>query len=340
MGRCLRIELRRPTRVRSDESRIPIYPDLWQEAPMTETCPALDPVAPADQLLVPRAEAVVELNLANGGTYWVCAWTCVEPDCDCHTVRCMATWTKEELEKQLPFGRTDWPKDTSENDAFVDKLGEELIAFRLDFYSGVLSAPGDWEKSVSSNSRFDPILASLQLGDTLQAFARIHAQGRGLPGQERMSPPEGLVGWKPGAKVMWMEAYETLRVDVFRLGGEFYQAIDFYCVNPVCQCEEVLVGFSHVTTVSHRDVGMVEIRGASPAKFHLAPVSTRPLLKELWDLYVGRFPKYRDHLAVRRKKMTEFGVSLFELNDQRVVPRIRPWVGSSRKGGSKKRKQG
>jgi hypothetical protein len=88
-------------------------------------------------------------------------------------------------------------------------------------------------------------------------------------------------GWRPGDFVVWDDARPSLRGDAYVFGERIFEAIELYCVDPGCNCGEVIVDFSPAVPRGAPHPGHVQFDGEE-ATLHPENERQRKRLTELW----------------------------------------------------------
>jgi hypothetical protein len=85
--------------------------------------------------------------------------------------------------------------------------------------------------------------------DALDAISRVWHRGKGGPLPLEPGADDAKIeveGWCPGDVVVWGDARPSLRGDTYLFGERIFEAVELYCVEPNCDCVEVIVDFGVV----------------------------------------------------------------------------------------------
>jgi hypothetical protein len=141
--------------------------------------------------------------------------------------------------------------------------------------------------------------------DVLDAVARLWYRGKG-----KEPPPEPgaggskieIEGWCPGDLVDWDAAHACLRGDTYVFGDRVFEAMELYCVEPDCDCSEVVVAFYAIVPRGAPHPGHVEFDGAAATQ-HPDHERQHEQLAELWQAYCERHPGYAARFRQRSGEM-------------------------------------
>ena len=187
---------------------------------------------------------------------------------------------------------------------------EGVVIARLDVDTGDLAledgSPADFE----AMPRLYWLSEALD-GELLEDLARFREAMKGIgPSDDSPKLDEVILEtWTPGDKVFYSEVFSPVRRDLYRVEDEIYYAMDQYCVNPGCACNEVTVIFGMLGEDLSHDPGTAHVRLTS-GKVTFDPDSRDPeLTARLWGLLLKRH-RGLDHLAARQMKMRAIGSRL------------------------------
>jgi len=243
------------------------------------------------------------LELSGAPGCWIWAFTCPTPECACRTAIVLSTTGDREslLTRGRPVAEA-WLG--AGGHAEVAYGLKDVIAFAVDLDTRELYSPiGDGPFDVDANPEMKAIAERLD-DDVLDAIARVWHLGKGEqppePG-ERGAKIE-VEGWRAGDLVVWDDARPSLRGDTYVFGERIFEAIELYCVEPDCDCGDVIVDFSAVVPRGAPHPGHVEFNGEAAT---LSPEQERhrERLAELWTAYCARHPRYQERFARRSETM-------------------------------------
>jgi hypothetical protein len=246
----------------------------------------------------PRELGLLELPGAAGG--WLWAFTCPTPECACRTALVLSGLGNREalLERGQPVA------DAWLGDAHYARVAQGLpglTAFAIDLDTReVFPSMGDVPLDVEANPEVKAVLDRLD-DDVLDAIARVWHLGKG-----EEPPPEFGAGGKkieledfrPGDLVVWDDVRRTLRGDSYVFGDRIFEAFELYCVEPDCDCSEVILDFSVVLPRGAPHPGHMKFDGAE-ATLHPDHGRHRASLTDLWAAYCKRHPDHRERFARR-----------------------------------------
>ncbi|WP_455285796.1 YecA family protein [Cupriavidus necator] len=244
-------------------------------------------------------------RLAGTSTSWIWVHTCPTPRCPCRTALVLATHDgREILEARGTPVRQAWMskgeryRDVAHN---VTKTWPDLVVFDLDIDTAQALQP-------HSNSPLDltrhPEVAAVMAqidGELLDAIGRLWYLGKGLPdpGEATCVPPSKIRGWKHGEQLTWDEVYTDVRQDLYVLDDYAYEALDFYCPIPSCDCAEVNLHFEPLHPDDTHSPGHVNIHLAGHIQLEPQADRDRTHLEQLWAAFCQRHPRYLKRLAYR-----------------------------------------
>jgi hypothetical protein len=244
------------------------------------------------------------IELPGAPARWIWAFTCPTPACACRVAIVLSM--PGDRETLLDRGRLVaevWRGNGQYGQAAQDLQG--VTAFAVDLDTRDLFPPvGDARLGAGVSPDVKSVADRLD-DDVLDAIARVWHLGKGEP-----PPPEPgaggakieVEGWRPGDLVVWDDARPSLRGDTYVLGDHIFEAIELYCVEPDCDCGEVIVDFSPVVPRGAPPPGSVQLDGEE-ATLHPEHERQRARLTELWTAYCQRHSGYRERFAKRSATM-------------------------------------
>jgi SEC-C motif len=174
--------------------------------------------------------------------------------------------------------------------------------------------PDDYAGRAPLSSEWVEYLQSVLDGELLDHLYDEWLRAKGFRGRE---PHE--IDWparEPSELVGWHEAYPEARPDLYVDDDAVFMAEELYCVNPRCDCEEAVVGFSEMEERdSARSIGHVRAR-LSDAKV-LDVRGSRRQLERLWSAYRARHRAACNRFSDRKRRMAEIA----KLRDESHAPR-------------------
>lgn len=188
------------------------------------------------------------------------------------------------------------------------KVAHELkgvTAFAVDLDTRQLYPPiGDLPFDIEAHPEVRAITERLD-DDVLDAVARVWHLGKGE--HPPRGPGEGgakieVEGWRPGTLVVWDDARPSLRGDTYVFGERIFEVVELYCVEPDCDCGDVIVDFNPVAPRGAPQPGHVAFDGKE-ATLHPEHERHRARLVELWSAYCQRHRHHRERLRKRSATM-------------------------------------
>lgn len=246
-------------------------------------------------------------ELAGTPPVWIWVHTCPTPNCECRAALVLATYEGREklLERgagvhQVWLAGSDYPGAAAELD--------DLIAFHIDIDStDVALLRDDGAKDLAAHPDIVNIARRID-GDVLDAIGRLWFHGKGEHDPEQLMAEATKFSfnhWKPGEMVTWTEV-GGVRRDLYQMEGQTYEAFDFYCIQPGCNCAEVRVGFQVAPVSSLQTAGNVLVRLSGAVEFDPSEKNGQRL-KQLWAAYKQRHPRYLERMARRNQLMKTVG---------------------------------
>ena len=170
--------------------------------------------------------------------------------------------------------------------------------------------PADREPSVDprADALLQPLREALD-GELLDDFARFCMRCKGE--QMNFDDPIHAVNlgdWLPGDKLGFAEVYDSPRIDSYRERDTIWEAADFYCPDPRCDCHEVLVAF--LERDGNGDAaGSVRLDLSTGEVIFEHETADKTLVPGLWRRFIER---HRGLSFVRSRfaKMKTFGKTL------------------------------
>jgi hypothetical protein len=175
---------------------------------------------------------------SGGGVACILSF-CEAPDCPCRDARVSAV--------KLPPGTCEVLRqdDQLAIRTAADRAGapavvpEQTWNLWIDVDTGTVRDPEDDVIDISSQPDLVPLVEALDVS-MLDKLARMWSQ------QKRQRIHEGSVrsdldlrSWISGDKLAWAEVFNTVRADGYHYQGSEYFAVDYYCVMPDCDCDDV-----------------------------------------------------------------------------------------------------
>jgi len=239
-------------------------------------------------------------HLSTPTPLWLWAFPCPKPGCDCRSALVLSSPDSREalLEHGAPVHRAWLARgDYLEAAAQLDRL--DFFRVELDTAQSFWSH-GDEQHNLMGYPRIARIAARID-GPLLEEMAQLLYGARGEPDPE----PQSLQAldrmpsaWKPGNLVAWGQLCTSRRRDVYVIGRQAYQAIECYCPNPECDCEEVTIDFGPASLPHPAHPGEVIAHLSGAVRFKPRGRSQKRLA-ELWDAYRSRHVQYTQRLAQR-----------------------------------------
>ncbi len=245
------------------------------------------------------------LELPGSPARWIWAFTCPIPKCACRVALVLSTPGKREmlLDRGRPVAEAWRGRSGRYCQAARDLQG--VTAFTIDLDTHALFPPvGNVPLDAAAHPEV-PEIADRVDDEVLDAIARLWHRGKGK--EPPREPGAGgaeieVEGWRPGDTVVWKDARPALRGDTYVFGERIFEAVEIYCVEPDCDCEEVIVDFRSIVPRGAPHPGYVKIRGGEATRY---PSHERHngRLNELWDAYGRRHPRQRERFARRSATM-------------------------------------
>lgn len=242
------------------------------------------------------------LQLPGNDAKWIWAFICSVPGCDCRAATIIATAGDRDalLARGAPV-RDAWLAQTG-HAAAAAKL-EGVTGFSLEIDAAVAFGFDDEEPlDLEANPAVREIVDRLD-GDVLDAIDRLWHLGKGSPDPEAGAAARIEVeGWRPGDGVDWNDAFPGARRDIYEGEERAFEALDVYCVERDCDCDEVSVDFMPLGQGRGERPGMVGVVGG---EVQFAPEHPHRLaqLERLWSAFLARHPRYVERFARRRAVM-------------------------------------
>jgi hypothetical protein len=262
-------------------------------------------------LLIPSSSGGVVCSLA----------TCESPDCPCRDVIVevikVPPGTDEVIRQD---GRLVIRTAINGADSPVIEQAWEL---RVDIDTGAVRDPDHAVIEISSQPGLMPLFEALD-APMLDRLARMWLQ------QKRQRIHEGSVrsdldlqSWVSGDKLAWDEVFHTVRADGYHHQGIDYFAVDYYCVLPDCDCNDVDLAFAGEEQLAG-EVSVV--LGTAEIELFPAPGADE-VLPVLWDRFLKRHHGI-DILRQRCAAMKRFGREyISSVSEQRQVETRKAKVG-------------
>lgn len=248
-------------------------------------------------------QGLLELPGAPAGWIWV--FTCPTPKCACRAALVLSTPGEREtlLDRGRPVAEAWRERSGRYHRAARDLHGVTAFAIDLDT-RGLFPPVGGVPLDTAAHPEVREIADRID-DDLLDAIARLYHRGKG----EEPPPEPGaggaeieVEGWRPEDLVAWDDARPALRGDTYVFGERIFEAVELYCVEPDCDCGEVLVDFVPTVPRGAPLPGHVELSG-DDATLSPSHERHRGRLNELWDAYCRRHPRHLERLARRSATM-------------------------------------
>jgi hypothetical protein len=235
---------------------------------------------------------------------WIWAFTCPTPKCACRAAIVVSAAGERGtlLERGRPVADA-WLARAHYGQAAQDL--QDVVAFAVDLDTLTLFPPaGAAPLDPAVEPEVREVVDRLH-DDVLDAIARVWRRGKG-----ESPPPEPgadgakieVEGWRPGDLVVWDDARPSLRGDTYVFGERIFEAVELYCVEPDCDCGEVIVDFGAVVPRGAPHPGHVEFNGEA-ATLRPEHERQRERLTELWTAYCARHPRHQARFARRSATM-------------------------------------
>lgn len=265
----------------------------------------------ADQYLPPANFNVEEglLPLRGSPERWIWAFTCPVPDCDCRTALVVSASGGREKVREVgspvaeAWGRAD-------DHRFAAARLRGVTAFALDLDTAEACPPiSDEPFDLDDQPEVKAIVERLD-DDVLDRIARVWHRGKGEKIPEDPVATEELIelpDWKPDDLVAWDVAHSVLRTDAYVVGDDVYEAVENYCVQPNCDCCNLLVNFVSLSDEDAEPIGSVEFFGVKvegqKEAIYADSRHDEAIVAELWSAYRQRHPRYRERFVERAAVM-------------------------------------
>jgi hypothetical protein len=254
----------------------------------------------------PTAFDVEEGLIALPGTpeRWIWAFTCPTPECGCRAAVVVSTPGSRESVLQRGRSIADAWRSSGHHGQAAASLAD-AVAFAVDLDTRDLFPPvGNARLEVVEHPAIKAIADRLD-DDVLDAIARLWHRGKGK--QPPADPGDrgatiAVEGWRPGDLVIWDDARPSLRGDTYVFGERIFDALELYCVEPDCDCGEVIVDFPPIIPRGAPHPGHAEFDGQE-VTLHPAHARQRERLTELWTAYCRRYPGFLERFARRSAAM-------------------------------------
>ncbi|WP_328514525.1 SEC-C metal-binding domain-containing protein [Ralstonia solanacearum] len=194
----------------------------------------------------------------------------------------------------------------------VARTCADLIVFDLDIDTAQAPQPHDNEPlDLAQHPEVAAIVAHID-GELLDAIGRLWYRGKGLPApvEAALSAPGKIRGWQRGEQLAWHEVYEDVRQDLYVLDDHVYEAWDFHCPSPSCDCAEVNLHFEPVLPEETSSPGRVNVHLAGKIWVEPETARDRARLEQLWAAFCQRHPRYLERLSYRDTLIKAAGTRL------------------------------
>ncbi|WP_245754633.1 SEC-C metal-binding domain-containing protein [Candidatus Accumulibacter aalborgensis] len=189
---------------------------------------------------------------------------------------------------------------------------EGLTSFMLNIDA---VTPADLHGQALAATDVEPRIAAIVdrlQGDVLDDIARLWVLGKGYPDQREVVLAAKTIevsAWQPGDMVAYRDVFNWVRRDRYLFDGDpgVFEAFDGYCINPACDCGDVVVQFYQLATAGDpQPVGEVAVNLSGRIEFIPEP-GHDATLDRLWAAYGKRHPAYLACLAQRNADMKCIG---------------------------------
>jgi hypothetical protein len=244
------------------------------------------------------------IELPGAPARWIWAFICPTPKCACRGVLVLSS--PGDRETLLARGRP--VADAWLVGAHYRQVAQDLqdvVAFSLDLdtlarFPPVHHTPLD--AAVEPEVRE---VADRLHDDVLDAIAHVWHRGKGTQPRPEFGADGAMIeveGWRPGDLVIWDHARRSRRGDIYVLGERIFDALELYCVEPDCDCGEVIVDFGAFVPRGAPNPGYIQFDGEA-ATLHPEHERQRELLVELWAAYCARHSRHQERFARRSATM-------------------------------------
>ena len=235
-----------------------------------------------------------------------CIWvgTCPDRKCDCRDLFILASQQGRQplldqlasISKSYQIGR-----QYGQNEDRTPPLGH-LLRFNLDLdtaRSYFITNSREIE-DLNDDPQIRPIADRID-GELLDRIDELWHRGRGLPTPEQWlanAKQIRIEGWHPGDLIAWCDLCPTARRDLYLLGTSQYEALEYYCPGPACDCGKVTIYFEPGTPYSAEDPGFISVTPDAVSVEPHTPTAA-PLLQRLWTAFQTRHPSYPRRFSQR-----------------------------------------
>lgn len=261
-------------------------------------------------------------RLAGTDSSWIWVHTCPTPRCPCRSALVLATHDgRETLEAR---GAPVWQTWMAEGGHYreVARTCADLVVFGLDIDTAQALQPHSDERlDLVQHPEVAAIVGHID-GELLDAIGRLWYRGKGLsdPVEAALSAPGKIHGWQRGRQLAWHEVYEDVRQDLYVLDDHVYEAWDFHCPIPSCDCAEVNLHFEPVLPGKTTSPGHVNVHLGGNIRLEPEMVRDRARLEQLWAAFRLRHPRYLERLAHRDVHIKAMGERL--VTPARAEPKV------------------
>jgi hypothetical protein len=180
--------------------------------------------------------------------------------------------------------------------------GPEAMNALLDVDLGLVK-PDDYEGRTPLSSEWVEYVQSQVDGELLDLLQERWLRAKDLTSRAENDwpsrDPDELVGWD--------EAHPDDRQDLYLDGESVFAAEELYCLNPRCDCRDIMVVFRE-TEDGSADIGFVSVRLPDAAVVERDAVAIRgPAVERLWNAFRARHRHLPERLEHRRQQMLELG---------------------------------
>lgn len=247
---------------------------------------------------------------------------CESPDCTCQEAQLTAFEVDDRFEEiGVHGGKVEL---TFRNDGSGRPHPARQVVAKVDLETGRAAI----DPEAPRKSRNPEVLRQLQEVLDEAAIAELRDRWRRVK-EEAKREEEAARGedWQQrdwtdwdGDEVGWQEVSRERAQDLYELDGATYEALDHYCVDRGCECEEAGVGFYSVKDGEGEDlVGHVLVDAPTGEVVGTRnPPGRRGLLEQLWAAFEARHDLA--FLEDRRRRMQTIGPQIHALREKQLRP--------------------
>ncbi len=278
-----------------------------------------------EQIALSANTRFFDVSTDSGDPLLLWVSTCPEIECMCRGATIVAAHRRAELLMRVNVV-SDALHRSKDADEFREKAGRDTLVFELDIETAVPMRVFD--ESPLTDDRLLAVAEHID-GELLEQFGVLWQQGKGRvsPEVEAMRAVSSI-DWAPGGLVAWQDAFRAVRRDIYIQDERTFEAEEFYCVAPDCDCREVVVEIYEMTALTDLLACVVTIDAAGVGRISQSPRG-RKLGELLWSRFCQRHKRYRARFDARYPKMKAYGEALLAHYATQHKPQ--KWVPTSRK---------